>query len=292
MIGRGFVKKNVELCLDKNSTLCIGIDPVISGMRRTHVIPEKLIDLHGVNQGIKEFCLRIIEAVADYTPLIKPNGQFLLYVLGFEDLKEIVEKIHEYNCQALLDVKLSDVGSTMEAALHWIKKLGFDAVTFSPFPGFVNGVDSVYHWAENESKGIFCLTRMSNPGTHDYQSRMIEGQPLYARIAKDASAHGCNGFVVGCTASKELGVVRGIIGEEPIILSPGLGPQKGDPRMALMLGQNKIGERLLISSSRSINYAYEPLDWDWEKYAFAAEKVAKTKRDELNKIRDRIKKIK
>ncbi len=83
-------------------------------------------------------------------------------------------------------------------------------------------------------------------------------------------------------------MVREIIGEECLILAPGLGPQGGDPAAALRLGANSRGERLIVSSSRSINYAYESTGYDWKRYPEAAARAAEEKRDELNHIRKRV----
>lgn len=289
MLGKGFVSRYYELSRGKNSFLCVGIDPVTADLRKKWVIPKELIKERGLYDGVKEFSLKVIENVAPFTPVIKPNAQFIVYCLGFSGLKEVVDQIHKGEALALLDVKLSDIGSTVEAGLFWIDKLGFDAVTFSPFPGYENGVDAVYRWAEKRDKGIFTLCRMSNPGTHDYQSRLMEGKKFYQLLAEDAKSHGANGFVVGCTATDELGEVRKIIGEDPLILAPGLGVQGGDPVTALKLGANSLGEGLIVSSSRSINYAYEVYEWGWKRYAEAAAVAAEKKRDELNEILKRLK---
>ncbi|MBN2334886.1 orotidine-5'-phosphate decarboxylase [Candidatus Bathyarchaeota archaeon] len=288
MLGKGFVDRYVRLSREKDSFLCVGVDPATSDMRSKNVVPPALIREKGLKEGVKEFCLHLIEAVAPYTPVIKPNAQFLLYLMGYGDMKEIVDAIHAGGCLALLDIKLSDIGSTMDAGLYWIDRLGFDAATFSPFPGYENGVDAVYRWAGERDKGIFALCRMSNPGTHDYQSRLMDGEPFYRRLARDAYNRGSNGYVVGCTASEELGEVRSIIGEECLILAPGLGTQGGDPVTALRLGANKDGERLIVSSTRSIDFAYESLGWDRRRYPEAAAKFAEEKRDELNDIRRRL----
>ena len=288
MLGRGFFEKYYELSREKDSFLCVGLDPATADMRDRYVIPSELVERHGVSGGIKRFCLDVIEAVAPFTPIIKPNSQFITYPFSFEDLREVVEAIHEGGCLALLDAKLSDIGSTNEAGLHWIGEAGFDAVTFSPFPGFEDGSNAVYKWAEDRDKGLFALCRMSNPGAHDYQSKIVGGEPLYMMLARDAFDHGSNGFVVGCTAPSELGEIRGVIGEERLILSPGLGPQGGDPGEALRLGANSSGEGLIVSSSRSIDYAYERMGWDGGRFAEASGVQARMKRDELNEIRTRL----
>jgi orotidine-5'-phosphate decarboxylase len=284
MLGQGFVNRYYELSHDKNSFLCVGLDPVTSAIRDKLVMPSKLLEEYGLVNGTKKFCIDIIKAVGPFTPIIKPNAQFIMYLFSLEDLKEIVEAIHDENCLALLDIKLSDIGTTNSAGLHWISEARFDAVTFNPFPGYSNGSDAVYEWAKKRSKGIFALCRMSNPGAHDYMSKLVEGEPLYIKLAKDAFHHGCNGYVVGCTASSELADIRKIIGEERLILSPGLGPQGGDPSKALKLGTNNQGEGLIVSSSRSINFAYEILGWNGRRFAEAAASIANTKREELNKV--------
>lgn len=275
----------LELSREKNSFLCVGVDPATSKMRDKFIITLDYLEEKGELEAIKSFCLALINATTPYAPIIKPNAQFLVYLLGYSGLKEIVDKIHEGNSLALLDIKLSDIGSTIEAGLYWIDRLGFDAVTFSPFPGYENGVDAVYKWCEDKQKGIFALCRMSNPGTHDYQSRFMEGEQFYKRLARDAFDHGSNGYVVGCTASEELREIRDIIGEDTLILSPGLGAQGGDPETALRYGTNANGEGLIVSSSRSIDFAYETLGWSFNRFAEAAGQMAKRKRDDLNSIR-------
>jgi orotidine-5'-phosphate decarboxylase len=288
MLGRGFVERYLELSREKDSFLCVGIDPATADMRNKNSIPMSFIEEKGESEALREFCIKEAERVTPFAPVIKPNAQFLVYALGYEGLKDIVDKIHEGNSLALLDIKLSDIGTTMDAGLYWINRLGFDAVTFSPFPGYENGVDAVYKWSEEKQKGIFALCRMSNPGTHDYQSRLMDDEKFYKRLARDAFEHGSNGYVVGCTASEELREIREIIGEETLILSPGLGAQGGDPNVALRYGTNSNGEGLIVSSSRGINFAYESLGWDFERYAEASGQMAKKKRDELNAIRKKL----
>jgi orotidine 5'-phosphate decarboxylase subfamily 2 len=290
MYGKGFVDSYLRISRAKDSFLCVGVDPVTEHIRKKGVVPPQLVKERGVKDAVKEFCLNVIEAAAPFAPIIKPNAQFLVYLMGFQDMKEIVDRIHAGGSLALLDAKLSDIGTTMDAGLYWINQLGFDAVTFSPFPGYENGVDSVYRWAEARDKGIFALCRMSNPGTHDYQSRLMDGEKFYIRLARDAFNHGSNGYVVGCTATEELGDVRAVIGEESLILAPGLGAQGGDPVTALKLGSNSQGERLIVSSSREIIFAYEKTGGDWGRYPEAAAKAAEEKRDELNLIRRRLEK--
>ena len=284
-LGELFLQKYYELSKEKESFLCVGLDPAIPSMRDRFVVPSYLVERYGVGGGIKHFCLEIVKAVAPYTPMIKLNAWYTLPPLSFDEMREIVETIRSYRCLALLDAKLTDIGSTNAAGLYWINEMGFDAVTFSPFPGYSDGTDVIYGWAEKEGKGVFVLCKMSNPGAQDYQSREIGGEPLYRLVAREALERGADGFVVGCTRERELGEVREIVGEKKLIFAPGLGPQGGDPETAFRLGANEKGEALIVSASRSINYAYEALNWPEERFAEAAAEEAKRERNRLNTIK-------
>ena len=61
---------------------------------------------------------------------------------------------------AILDHKLNDIGSTNNSAMYWIKEMGFDAFTFSPFAG--NTKETV-ETAHMKDLGVIVLTLMSNP---------------------------------------------------------------------------------------------------------------------------------
>ena len=117
-MGRRFVEEYYKISREKDSFLCVGLDPVTAAMREKNVIPDELIDRYGVKEGIKRFCLNIIEAAAPYAPVIKPNAQFIVYHFSLDDLRELVEAIHEGGSLALLDCKLTDIGSTNQAGLH------------------------------------------------------------------------------------------------------------------------------------------------------------------------------
>ncbi|MBA7472627.1 Orotidine 5'-phosphate decarboxylase [subsurface metagenome] len=100
----------------------------------------------------------IIEQVSDYCCSIKPNTQ---YYLGHTDiLEKIAKKSHDHGMLAILDHKLSDIGSTNSSALYWIKEMGFDAFTFSPFAG---NTQKTVEKAHENNLGVIVLTLMSNP---------------------------------------------------------------------------------------------------------------------------------
>jgi orotidine-5'-phosphate decarboxylase len=129
---------------------------------------------------------------------------------------------------------------------------------------------------------VILLCRTSNPGGDDVQSLLIDGQPLYTHIAQriaDAwSRMGECGLVVGATYPAEVGVVRSIVGDLPLLV-PGIGAQGGDVEATVRLGQTSAGRGLIVSSSRAVLYASSGRD-----FAEAALRVATDSRDEIQAV--------
>ena len=49
------------------------------------------------------------------------------------------------------------------------------------------GVDTIEPFvavAEREGKGVVVLARTSNPGSKDFQQKLIDGEPLYLHVAR------------------------------------------------------------------------------------------------------------
>ena len=85
--------------------------------------------------------------------------------------------------------------------------------------------------------------------------------------------------MVGATFPEELKIIRGIVGEMPLLI-PGVGAQGGDVRSVVENGKTADGTGLVINSSRGILYA--SMDND---YAEAAARAARELRDEINRWR-------
>jgi len=77
--------------------------------------------------------------------------------------------------------------------------------------------------------------------------------------------------------------VRQIVGDEMVLLVPGIGAQGGDLDRAWKAAANSSGERAIIAVSRSVLYASEG-----ENFAEAARRQAQRLRYEINKVRVRM----
>jgi orotidine-5'-phosphate decarboxylase len=155
----------------------------------------------------------------------------------------------------ILDAKRNDIGNTAKAyAREAFERYGADAVTVNPYMG----EDSVLPFLARPDRGAILLCRTSNPGARDFQDLLVDGQPLYKRVAERAAArwneHRNLMLVVGATYPEEMAELRRA---HPALwfLVPGIGAQGGDLDSTLAAGLNADGTGLLINSSRGIIYA-------------------------------------
>ena len=109
------------------------------------------------------------------------------------------------------------------------------------------------------------------------------GEPLYQRIARTIASEwntdGNCALVVGATFPEELKVIRGIVGDMPLLI-PGIGAQGGDIEATVRNGRTADGTGLMINSSRGILYASQGPD-----YSDAAAHAARRLRDQINRYR-------
>ena len=231
-----------------DSLVCVGLDPD----------PSKLPpDIRSDPRPFLAFGRRIVDATRGVAAAYKPQIAFYS-ALGKEDeLAATIEYIRDRAPEALviLDAKRNDIGNTAEAyAREAFDRYGADAVTVSPYMG----EDSVAPFLARPDRGAILLCRTSNPGARDFQDLLIEGVPLYARVAARAAArwntHRNLMLVVGATYPAEMAELRRAH-PELWFLVPGIGAQGGDLDEVLSAGLNSAGGGLLINSSRAIIYA-------------------------------------
>jgi orotidine-5'-phosphate decarboxylase len=245
-----FYEKYLKATKEKGSFININLDPALPKQRNENVIPDKYVSKED-SETLLNFSLDIIEQVSDYCCSIKPNTQ---YYLGHTDiLKRIVKKIHDEGMLAILDHKLSDIGSSNGSALYWIKEMGFDAFTFSPFAG---NTQKTVEKAHENNLGVIVLTLMSNAEAEKMMiDTTVKGQPYYlhtAKTVKEAEADCC---VVGLTCFVEDEYIRNIqevVGDRVVLLLQGIGPQGGQA--------NKIryARNPLVSLGRAVIYSADP----------------------------------
>jgi orotidine-5'-phosphate decarboxylase len=231
-----------------NSLLCVGLDPDF----------DKLpADLRDDPQPLFAFNRRIVDATLESAAAYKPQIAFYSALGRENELKASIDYIRARAPAALviLDAKRSDIGNTAAAyAREAFERYGADAVTVNPYMG----EDSVLPFLTRPDRGAILLCRTSNPGARDFQDLLVDGEPLYKRVAERAAArwneHRNLMLVVGATCPEEMAELRRA---HPALwfLVPGIGAQGGDLDDTLAAGLNAAGTGLLINSSRGIIYA-------------------------------------
>ncbi|MEM4389501.1 MAG: orotidine-5'-phosphate decarboxylase [Candidatus Micrarchaeia archaeon] len=242
-----FFDKYLKAREEKRSILCVGLDPAPPGMRP---LPKRYAGKDAI-EGMLAYCIDIVEKTGASCCATKANLQFV-FPFSLRQFQKLNAAIHEQGLLSILDIKLSDIGSSNAASVYWIKEAGFDALTFSPFAGNVReGVEL----AHQKELGIFVLTLMSNPEAKYFMKGEVAGIPAYRWIAREVREAGGDGVVVGATqAGRELEEIADIVGDGMIFLVPGVGAQGGNEEAVI----KAVGKNLLINVGRSILNAEDP----------------------------------
>lgn len=269
-----FVDKLRSRWREADSLVCVGLDPDPARF------PETLLD---EPDALFVFCRDIVDATAEFASAFKPQiAYFAAHNGGEQALQRLIAHIAAAHpdVPVVLDAKRGDIGSTAEQyAAEAFDRFGADAVTLNPYMGR----DSADPFLRRGDRGCIFLCHTSNPGARDFQELDVGGEPLYQRIARaitaDWNGAGNCGLVLGATFPEELGVIRGIVGDMPLLI-PGIGAQGGDVEAVVRHGATADGTGLMINSSRGILYASSGPD-----YAAAAAEAARALRDTVNLCR-------
>ncbi|MDE3072651.1 MAG: orotidine-5'-phosphate decarboxylase, partial [Pseudomonadota bacterium] len=256
-----------------DSLVCVGLDP------EPAKFPAHLRDRP---DAVFDFCAAIVDATADLACAFKPQIAHFAALRAEEALERLIAHIHDRHpgVPVILDAKRGDIGSTAQHyASEAFERYRADAVTLNPYLGR----DSIQPFLDRADKGVILLCRTSNPGGADFQALDCGGMPLYLRvaetIARDWNANGNCALVTGATWPEEIGKVRALVGDMPLLV-PGIGAQGGDAAAAVRHGRTAGGSGLMINSSRAILYA-----GGGEDFALAARAATQALRAEINSHR-------
>ena len=270
-----FAQKLEHVWKDNNSLVCVGLDPDRAR------IPEHLSNDSDV---IFSFNKAIIDATADLVCAYKPQFAYYAGQNALGSLRKTLAYLRDTYPQipVILDAKRGDIGptATMYAreAFDYYKA---DAVTVNPYMG----TDTLKPFLDDVEKGVVILCRTSNPGSVDFQDLRIEGdgRRLFEIVAEKAvkvwNRNGNVSLVAGATFPEDLGVIRKIVGDMPLLV-PGVGAQGGDVEAVVRHGIDSKGTGLIINSSRGILYASHGTD-----FATASREATQLLRDQINRAR-------
>ena len=233
-----------------DSALCVGLDPDLDR------IPEHIKRSRSPEAAVEYFCRGIVDATADHASAFKLNFAFFerLGDNGFSVLRRVLRAIPQ-GTVTIADAKRGDIGNSARFyAASALDDMGFDSITVSPYMGR----DSVMPFLQEASHAAFLLIRTSNSGRADLQDLIVDGAPLYQRVAEkavewDREAPGTVGFVVGASDLDAMTRLRQAAPNTPFLI-PGVGAQGGSAADVIRCSGSTPG-LTIVNSSRAIGYA-------------------------------------
>lgn len=240
--------------------LCVGIDP--------H--PALIPPLFGPPgpEAAASWGLALLERAAGKAAIVKPQaGLFERWgAKGLAALERVCNAAADQGMMVILDAKRGDIGTTAdgyaEGYLGAASSCPCDAITVNPYMG-VETIEPFVKVAEKRNKGVVVLARTSNPGSADFQARLVDGLPLYLHVARSllpmiARLRGQSGWsglmlVAGATGPEDAAMLREAAGDA-LFLVPGYGAQ-GAGAAEAVAGFVKCGgvrEGGVVNASRSV----------------------------------------
>ncbi|MDE1162994.1 MAG: orotidine-5'-phosphate decarboxylase [Acidobacteriaceae bacterium] len=235
------------------SLVCVGLDSELG------LLPERFQSQAEPQLAFNRW---VIEETREYIGAYKLNAAFYEArgAQGVLEMERTVAFLREAAPKAvtICDAKRADIGNTNRGYVESIfDAMGFDAVTLHPYLGS----EALKPFLERDDKLSIVLCRTSNPGAGELQDLLVEGQPLWKRVAHQVStqwnARGNCALVVGATWPEEMREVRATAATLPFLV-PGIGAQGGDVRAVVDAGLDGRGGGLMISSSRGVIFAESP----------------------------------
>ena len=130
----------------------------------------------------------------------------------------------------ILDAKIADIDKNNAMKTEYYLTKGYDAIISHGFQG-EKAVEAVLASANKLKKGVFLLAAMSSPG-HMFKKEVVE------EIAAIANKLDVAGVIAPGNQYDLLSSIRKLVGENILILSPGIGAQGGDAVKAFKAGAN------------------------------------------------------
>jgi orotidine-5'-phosphate decarboxylase len=305
-----FPDRLIEAIDRKGCPITVGFDP------RLDLLPTMLVRTYFARYGethraasmaIRDFNLRLLDAIAPHVPTVKVQVAFYeaFGPAGMEVFAETLQEARQRGLIVIADVKRGDIELTAQAyasayLAHSLPGVtlspGFeaDAITVNPYVGG-DGVLPFVAAAKAGGKGLFILVKTSNPTSGEVQNLVVDGHPLYERMAALVQQWGQGtegkrgyqavGAVVGATYPAEAARLRSLM-PHTYFLVPGYGAQ-GAGAADVQVCFDADGYGAIINSSRAILYAYrqEPYRaFGEERFPEAARAAVVAMKEELSTV--------
>jgi orotidine-5'-phosphate decarboxylase len=174
---------------------------------------ERLIvglDLPGIKEAAE--AVRALEGVVNVYKI----GYQLVFAGGLDFARELAED----GKRVFLDMKLLDIDNTVAKGVGQIAKMGVSMLTLHAYPKAMRAAVEAASGSGLTLLAVSVLTSM-DAGDLAEAGYAYEPDALVSRRAEQARAAGMGGIV--CSAA-EAAAVRGIVGREMAVVTPGIRP--------------------------------------------------------------------
>jgi orotidine-5'-phosphate decarboxylase len=229
---------------ETGSKICVGLDFASYGSRSSHTLRK--------HEDKTKRALETIETLSPYCCAFKINRQYILD-LQLDQIQHITDAVHQNGRSIIIDHKISDIGATNDQALYHFTLEGFNAFTYSPYPG---NVQEICEKARSMGLATFVLVLMSNPEAVWMTEFSKDGLPLYQHYGRLTNMFG-DGAVIGATGhvgEVELKILSQELSNKAI-LAPGIGTQGGGLPNLLKY----FNDDVIFNIGRGIIYHRDPL---------------------------------
>ena len=298
------MKKLMQQIIKLKNPTVVGLDPTLDYIPQ-HIKQAAFAEhgrtLKGAAAAYLEFNKRIIDAVCDIVPAVKPQCAYY-EALGWQGVKCLAKTIsyaQKRGMYVITDGKRNDIGSTMQAyaKAHLgvsevngkeLSAFGSDMLTVNGYLGS-DGIEPLLPICDEKDKGIFVLVKTSNPSSGELQDQKIGDKSIYETMGamceqwgeKTQNSYGYSrvGAVVGATYPQQLSEMRQKM-PHTFFLVPGYGAQGGGANdVAGAFDKNGLGA--IVNSSRAILTAWKKAGTDGKDFAQQARKAALTMKEDI-----------
>jgi orotidine-5'-phosphate decarboxylase len=254
--------------------LCVGLDPHLAQIPALFSEGPMTPGDPRAAEAVGRFLDAVLDRLEGRVAAVKPQIAFFeqLGWPGIRVLDALMRRARSAGMEVVLDAKRGDIGSTADgyarAYLASDAAMPADALTLNPYLGF-DTIEPFARVAAESGRGLFVLVRTSNPGSADLQDVLVEGQPLFGRVAQGlgrfesalagrVTPWSSLGVVCGATWPDQARRVREAL-PRALFLVPGYGAQGGsaaDAVSGFLPGPRGL-EGGLVNSSRGVLFPEE-----------------------------------
>jgi orotidine-5'-phosphate decarboxylase len=183
----------------------------------------------------------LVERIGDAGTFYKIGYQ-LAYAGGFEFARELIGQ----GKKVFLDLKLHDIGNTVEEGVRSVARLGATFLTVHAYPQTMRAAVAGKAGSSLKILAVTVLTSYDDNDLVEAGYAPVPAAELVARRAEQARDSGIDGIVCAATEAQR---VRDIVGRNRLIVTPGIRPagaEAGDqkrvvtPAEGIRLGANHL----------------------------------------------------